>query len=149
MSLGLEPLELQGVYRLQLSGEQTESDAGDQRRIAKSARMLAEATLDSLGQAHMPNPLSIRWVVPEMLEAGPGSHGLWAGDAGADAFGTHAGTRHDPVILQALTNALGLWPAGTILDPADGRAVQVVGSVRTPETWDRPPAPWVRLAAAV
>ena len=70
-----------------MSGEQVAAEDVDQERMARNATSLVEATVDSLGQARMPNPLSIRRVVTEILDVGPGAEGLWeeAGPATSSA----------------------------------------------------------------
>ncbi len=277
MENGAEAIELQGVYRLRISGEHVDAANIDEGRVASNASNLVDATIDTLGQARMPNPLSIRRVVTEMLDIGPGGEGLWeesgssnkfsahtvrvgllcmlagvglglsdealqdlgvaamfhdvgyafregaepardgqpamagfpppferhasagarmllrqrgfheakihralatlehhrdfagAGDKPsligrilriAEAYDTlargagqkrkprpsavlrrlwaHAGSRYDPVVLQALTNQLGKWPPGSVLMLADGRVVRVVSTARSAETWDKP-----------
>lgn len=279
MELGADTIELQGVYRLRISGEHVAAEDVDQHKVARNASMLVEATVDSLGQSRMPNPLTIRRVVTEMLDVGPGGEGMWEEAASSDKFSAHtvrvgllcmmigkglglsnelmqdlgvaamfhdvgyafregaqpggedqpavagfappferhaaagarmllrqrgfheakihralatlqhhddyedgtdrepptlfarilhvaeaydtllrgagqpkkprpptvlkklwahAGTRYDPVVLQALTNELGKWPPGSVLRLEDGSVVQVQSNCRSPETWARP-----------
>ena len=77
MENGAEAIELQGVYRLRISGEHVDAASIDEGRVASNASNLVDATIDTMGQARMPNPLSIRRVVTEMLDIGPGGEGLW------------------------------------------------------------------------
>lgn len=49
-----------------------------------------------------------------------------------------AGRAYDPILLQLLVNVLGRFPPGTLLRLTDGRVVQSVSLVRSPETFDRP-----------
>ncbi len=289
MEMGADTIELQGVYRLRISGEHVSAEDVDQGRVARNATALVEATVDSLGQARMPNPLTIRRVVTEILDVGPGGEGMWEEAASSDKFSAHtvrvgllcmmigtglrlsnemmqdlgvsamfhdvgyafregsepatddrpavagfappferhaaagarmlvrqrgfheakiyralatlhhhrdhagldgetpslfgrilrvaeaydtllrgagqprkprpptvlkklwahAGTRYDPIILQALTNELGKWPPGSVLQLEDGRIVQVVSAARSQETWATPRCRVLQAAGGV
>lgn len=89
MGHGVDTIELQGVYRLRVGGERADAADVDQGRVARNATALVEATVDSLGQSRMPNPLTIRRVVTEMLDAGPDGEGMWEEAAASDKFSAH------------------------------------------------------------
>lgn len=54
------------------------------------------------------------------------------------ALQAEAGGRYDPVVVQALINALGRYPPGTLLRLDDGRLVEVVRAPAEPATWGTP-----------
>jgi hypothetical protein len=59
----------------------------------------------------------------------------------ADALGAMvrgAGTLYHPVLVQALVNALGRHPPGTLLELEDGRFARVAAPARSPELWEHP-----------
>lgn len=49
-----------------------------------------------------------------------------------------AGSRYDPILMQAFVNAMGRWPPGSRLLLADGAIVRSISTARTPETWATP-----------
>ena len=57
-----------------------------------------------------------------------------------------AGTRYDPILLQVYINRMGRFPPGTFIQLTDGRVLQTITLVRSPETFDRPLARVVRNA---
>ena len=85
----VECVEVVGVFRFRVSGE---SDAGgevDVAEIGARASSLVDVTVDALGASRMPNPLPIRRVVTEMLEAGRSGEGLLDETPGASRFSAH------------------------------------------------------------
>ena len=67
-----------------------------------------------------------------------------AGYAALAALQEAAGTRYDPVIVQALVNGLGRYPPGTQLELEDNRRVRVTALPTGAEDWDRPKCVVVR-----
>jgi len=59
----------------------------------------------------------------------------------ADALGAMlrgAGTLYHPLLVQALVNALGRHPPGTLLELEDGRYARVAAPARSAELWEHP-----------
>ncbi len=89
-AVGIECVELFGIFRFRVSGEAVrEASHADTREVAGRATGLVEATIDTLGADRMPNPLPLRRVVTEILEVGPGAEGLWDGAESGSAFSAH------------------------------------------------------------
>lgn len=57
-----------------------------------------------------------------------------------------SGTLYDPTLMQALTNRLGPYPPGSVLEIEDGAWVVVTSGVRSPELFELPLTQLVRLA---
>lgn len=269
-------MELQGVFRFRVSGEETVDRQVDARALSARAADFVDAAVDSLGADRMPNPLPMRRVVSDIVDAGFENPDLWDERPDASPFGNHtlrislvcmliaeqlgltgeaiqdlgvvalfhdagyarregavaptakdpghpgyappferhgtagaavllrqrgfhsakivralavldhhadfdrpegpphlfarilrvaedydvltarargpaltpvealrhmhaaAGKAYDPLLIQALINALGAYPPGTMLQLEDGRIVESIGLCRSPETWDRP-----------
>ncbi|HOR34888.1 MAG TPA: HD domain-containing protein [Polyangiaceae bacterium] len=51
-----------------------------------------------------------------------------------------AGSKYDPVLVQAWINAVGRFPPGTLLELEDGRTVRTLSAVRSAETFATPRA---------
>jgi HD-GYP domain-containing protein (c-di-GMP phosphodiesterase class II) len=51
---------------------------------------------------------------------------------------TQGGTRYDPILLQCLVNAIGLFPPGAILRLQSGLLVVSISGVRSPDTFAKP-----------
>jgi hypothetical protein len=106
VSRGLEGIDTTGIHRFRVSGEQEEAKARDARTVARHATGLIEENLDSLGANRLPNPLPLRRVVTEILEAGPHGEGLWEEPDGGSAYAAH--TVRTCKLALLLGQALGL-----------------------------------------
>jgi len=88
-SAGADNVELHGLFRFRVSGEEEKVEAQDSRLVARRATSVVDETWDSLIGNRVPNPLPLRRAVTEILHMGPGLDGLWQDPRGASAFGGH------------------------------------------------------------
>lgn len=89
-SRGADGLELHGLFRFRVSGEEeAEVEVQDARVVANRATCVVDETWDNLVGSRVPNPLPLRRAVTEILHMGPGLEGLWDDPRGASAFGGH------------------------------------------------------------
>ncbi|MCK6502919.1 HD domain-containing protein [Myxococcota bacterium] len=86
---GAESIELHGLFRFRVSGEEEEVEIRDARVVANRATSVVDETWDNLVGSRVPNPLPLRRAVTEILHMGPGLEGLWDDPRGASAFGGH------------------------------------------------------------
>ena len=82
-------VDVVGVFRFRVTGEEAEGDIGDLEEIAERASSLVAITVDALGASRMPNPLPIRRAVTEMLEAGELGTGFADDSIGSSRFSAH------------------------------------------------------------
>ena len=77
------------VFRFRVTGESADDGHVDMQEISERASSLVDSTVDALGASRMPNPLPLRRVVTEMLEAGKGGEGLLDESPGSSRFSSH------------------------------------------------------------
>jgi hypothetical protein len=69
---GLDCIDVQGVHRFRLKDEEPVHGPQDGGRVPDRASGLLDEAFDNLGAQRLPNPLPLRRVVTEMLQAGAG-----------------------------------------------------------------------------
>ena len=110
---GLDSVELVGIHRFRVSGEKEPAQVRDARAVAASAGSLVDEAQENLAAGRMPNPLPLRRVVIEILEAGVGADALWDDPDGATPYAAHTVRVCQLALL--LGRALGL-PEGALQD---------------------------------
>jgi hypothetical protein len=88
-AVGADNIELHGLFRFRVSGEEEQAEVRDARVVANRATSVVDETWDNLVGSRVPNPLPLRRAVTEILHMGPGLEGLWDDPRGASAFGGH------------------------------------------------------------
>ncbi len=109
----LDSVELVGIHRFRVSGEQAPAQLRDARTVVAAAGALADEAQENLAASRVPNPLPLRRVVIEILEAGPGDAALWDDPDGATPYAAHTVRVCQLALL--LGKALGL-PEGALQD---------------------------------
>ncbi len=110
---GMHSVELAGVHRFRVSGEKEPVQTRDARTIAASAAGLVDEAWEGLSANRLPNPLPLRRVVTEIIEAGAGADALWDDPDGASPYAAH--TLRVCCLALLLGRALGL-PEGALQD---------------------------------
>lgn len=89
---GVDQIDLFGVYRFRISGEEEEKKISrrDLERISSRASELVDESWENLSADRMPNPLPMRRIVTEILESNAGGDALWEDPEGSSAYGSHA-----------------------------------------------------------
>ena len=88
-SRGADSIELHGLFRFRVSGEEEDVEEQDAKLVAHRATSVVDETWDNLVGHRVPNPLPLRRAVTEILHMGPGLEGLWDDPRGASPFGGH------------------------------------------------------------
>lgn len=87
---GMDRLDLVGAFRFRVTGEEnTVRGAKDEERSRDRAATLVDASVDSLGQDRMPNPLPLRRAVTELLEGSGGTEALTDEPAHSTPYSRH------------------------------------------------------------
>ncbi|NOY27389.1 MAG: HD domain-containing protein [Oligoflexia bacterium] len=89
LSKGSDTIELHGLFRFRVSGEEEDIEEQDARVVARRATSVVDETWDNLVGNRVPNPLPLRRAITEILHMGAGLDGLWDDPRGASAFGGH------------------------------------------------------------
>jgi hypothetical protein len=110
---GMDSVELVGIHRFRGSGEKEPAQVRDARAVMASAGSLVDEACLNLGANRVPNPLPLRRVVIEILEAGAGAEALWDDPEGATPYAAH--TLRVCRLALLLGRALGL-PEGALQD---------------------------------
>ena len=110
-------IELQGIFRFRVSGEQEGGRQIDARELSQRAADFVDAAVDNLGADRIPNPLPMRRVVTDIADAGVDQTDLWDESASASPFGNH--TLRITLLCMLMAKGLGLT----------GEAIQDLGVV--------------------
>ncbi len=116
-SAGAGAIELQGIFRFRVTGESQTSRSIDTQALTERAADFVDAAVDSLGGGRMPNPLPMRRVVSDLVDAGLGDPDLWLERKGSSPFGNH--TLRVSLLCMLVAKELGLT----------GEAVQDLGVI--------------------
>ncbi len=114
---GGSSIELQGIFRFRVSGEQEGGRQIDGRELTQRAADFVDAAVDNLGADRIPNPLPMRRVVTDIADSGIDQAELWDESASASPFGNH--TLRITLLAMLIADGLGLT----------GEAIQDLGVV--------------------
>ena len=110
-------IELQGIFRFRVTGEEAVIRDVDARALSARAADFVDAAVDSLGTDRLPNPLPMRRVVSDLGGSGVGNPDLWQERVDASPFGNH--TLRVSLVCMLIAGELGFT----------GEAIQDLGVV--------------------